>query len=129
MIKLREGIVNIHRLVQEVTRLKLQEQGQEEEVLRKVLGLINSGDLAQDSISHVASIWRYSSKHSRLIDNFCFNSIYGKRKYTPLHSLAVSGDYQAIKAILTRIGEKCPDKLYGITSGTLPRVAVALSGN
>ncbi|MDR2548440.1 MAG: ankyrin repeat domain-containing protein [Rickettsiales bacterium] len=114
IIDLKEGVANIHRLVQKVTELSLQKEGREEEVLRKALGLINSGDLAQDSISHVASIWWYSSKHSRLIDDFCFNSIYGKQKYTPLHSLAASGDYQAIKAILTRIGEKCLDKLYGI---------------
>ncbi|BEP31886.1 MAG: hypothetical protein WBIAU2_01130 [Wolbachia endosymbiont of Drosophila biauraria] len=30
MIKLRKGVVNIYRLVQKVTRLKLQEKGREE---------------------------------------------------------------------------------------------------
>lgn len=114
IIDLKEGVANIHRLVQKITELSLQKEGREEETLRKALESINSGDLAQDSMSHVASIWGYSSKHSRLIDDFYFNAIYGRRKYAPLHSLAASGDYQAIKAILTRIGKKCPDKLYSI---------------
>lgn len=106
MINLREKIVNIHRLVQKVTRLKLREEKREEEVLRRALELINSSDVTQDNTIHVTSIWEYASKHGNLIDEFYFNSIYSEQKYTPLHSLAKSGDYETIKTILTRIEEK-----------------------
>ncbi|MBA8755757.1 hypothetical protein HCR15_01075 [Wolbachia pipientis] len=117
MIKLREGVVNIHRLVQEVTRLKLQEKGRREKVLRKALELVNSGDLAIDNFIHVASIWGYASKHSRLVDDFYFNSSCMCRgalfikKITPLHLLADSGDYKAISAIVTHIERHYPGKL------------------
>ncbi|WP_353288877.1 ankyrin repeat domain-containing protein [Wolbachia endosymbiont (group A) of Pogonocherus hispidulus] len=112
MIKLREGVVNIHRLVQEVTRLKLQEKGRREKVLRKALELVNSGDLVQDSMSHVTSVWGYASKHSGLIDDFYFNSVYVYEEIfftnesNPLHLLAKNGSCEAVKAILTHV-EKC----------------------
>ncbi len=109
MIKLRKGVVNIYRLVQKVTRLKLQEKGREEEVLRKALELINSYDVLIDN-SIVASVWGYVSKYGELIDEFYFNPIYGKWKYTPLHSLAESGSYEAVRCVLTHMEEKHPDK-------------------
>jgi hypothetical protein len=56
MIDLKEGVANIHRLVQKVTELNLQKEGREEEVLRKALELINSGNIVKDSTIHVASI-------------------------------------------------------------------------
>ncbi|WP_264329360.1 ankyrin repeat domain-containing protein [Wolbachia endosymbiont (group A) of Andrena hattorfiana] len=108
MIKLREGVVNIHRLVQEVTRLKLQENRQEEKTLRKALELINSGDLAKDSKIHVASIWGYASKHGRLIDDFY--------KDTNLHLLVENDDYKAIKNLLAYIKKKHQDKLSEIVN-------------
>ncbi|GKS78121.1 hypothetical protein wHma_01280 [Wolbachia pipientis] len=109
MVNLSEGVVNIHRLVQEVTRLKLQKEGREEEILRKALELINGGNIAQDNISHIVSIWGYASKYGKLIDDFYFNSsyVYGGplfiRKSTPLHLLAESGDCKAISAIIAHI--------------------------
>ncbi|WP_261983855.1 ankyrin repeat domain-containing protein [Wolbachia pipientis] len=117
MIDLKEGVANIHRLVQKVTELNLQKEGREEDTLRKVLELINSGDLAKDSKIHVASIWGHASKHSRLVDDFYFNSSYMCRgalfirKITPLHLLADSGDYKAISAIVTHIERHYPGKL------------------
>ena len=36
-----QSILNIHRLVQQVTRLKLKDQGNEEKTLREILGLVN----------------------------------------------------------------------------------------
>ncbi|GFT06054.1 ankyrin repeat domain protein [Nephila pilipes] len=42
MVNLEAGIANIHELVQEITRLKLQKAGKEEEILRRALELINS---------------------------------------------------------------------------------------
>ncbi|WP_259349134.1 ankyrin repeat domain-containing protein [Wolbachia pipientis] len=117
MIKLREGIVNIHRLVQKVTGLNLQKEGREEEVLRKALELINSGNIVKDSTIHVASIWGYASKYGKLIDDFYFSSSYvhGEplfiKKSAPLHFLAVSGDYEAISAIITHIERHSPGEL------------------
>lgn len=117
MIDLKEGVANIHRLVQKVTELNLQKEGREEEVLRKALELVNSGDLAIDNFIHVASIWGYASNHGRLIDDFYFYSSYicrGAlfiRKVTPLHLLADSGDYKAISTIVTHIERHYPDKL------------------
>ncbi|WP_264735894.1 ankyrin repeat domain-containing protein [Wolbachia endosymbiont (group A) of Rhinocyllus conicus] len=114
MIDLKEGVANIHRLVQKVTELNLQKAVREEEVLRKALELINSGDIA---ISHIVSIWEYASKYGKLIDDFYFNSscIHRKpffiKKSTPLHLLAASGDFKAIKAILTHISTHFPGKL------------------
>ncbi|MFP3015539.1 MAG: ankyrin repeat domain-containing protein [Wolbachia sp.] len=117
MIKLREGIVNIHRLVQKVTGLNLQKEGREEEVLRRALELINSGNIVKDSTIHVASIWGYASKYGKLIDDFYFSSSYvhGEplfiKKSAPLHFLAVSGDYEAISAIITHIERHSPGEL------------------
>ncbi len=108
MINLMEGIVNIHRLVQEVTRLKLQEKSREEETLRKALELISSGGV---ETSHIISIWEYASKHGRLIDDFYFNSscIYREvlfRERTPLHLLAKGDNYEAVETLLTHIEER-----------------------
>ncbi|QMV45638.1 hypothetical protein HC358_00465 [Wolbachia pipientis] len=107
-----QSVLNVHRLVQEVTRLKLQEKGRREKVLRKALELVNSGDLVQDSMSHVTSVWGYASKHSGLIDDFYFNSVYVYEEIfftnesNPLHLLAKNGSCEAVKAILTHV-EKC----------------------
>ncbi|WP_264705551.1 ankyrin repeat domain-containing protein [Wolbachia endosymbiont (group A) of Gymnosoma rotundatum] len=104
-----QSVLNVHRLVQEVTRLKLQEKGRREKVLRKALELVNSGNLVQDSMSHVTSVWGYASKHSGLIDDFYFDSVYTYQEIsyteisTPLHLLAENGNYKAIKALLTHI--------------------------
>ncbi|WP_264702708.1 ankyrin repeat domain-containing protein [Wolbachia endosymbiont (group A) of Volucella inflata] len=108
MIDLKEGVANIHRLVQKVTELNLQKEGREEDTLRKVLELINSGDLAKDSKIHVASIWGYSSKHGRLIDGFYRN--------TNLHLLVENGDYKAIKNLLAHIKRKRQNKLSDIVN-------------
>ncbi|WCR59442.1 MAG: Phosphocholine transferase AnkX [Wolbachia endosymbiont of Ctenocephalides felis wCfeF] len=122
IIDLKEGVANIHRLVQRVTELSLQKEGREEEVLRKALELISSDDLAQDSISHVASIWGYSSKHSRLIDDFYFSSSYTCRgvlfirKNAPLHLLAANDDYEAISTIIPHIERHYPSKLREIVN-------------
>lgn len=103
-----QSVLNVHRLVQEVTRLKLQENRQEEKTLRKALELINSGDLAKDSKIHVASIWGYASKQGRLIDDFY--------KDTNLHLLVENDDYKAIKNLLAYIKKKHQDKLSEIVN-------------
>ena len=100
MINVEKGVANIHRLVQQVIRL--QNQSKEEEILEKSLKLINSADIAE---SHIASVWDYASKYDKLIDEFYFNSFYGRDKETPLHLLAQDGHSKAIEAILTHIGK------------------------
>lgn len=109
-----QSVLNIHRLVQKVTRLKLREKGKREKVLRKALGLINSGNVAQNSASHATSIWRYISKHDKLIDDFYFDSSYGEYSSTPLHLLTENGNYKAIKAILIHMEGKYSDKFRGV---------------
>ncbi|MGL9731678.1 MAG: ankyrin repeat domain-containing protein [Wolbachia sp.] len=79
--------------------------------------MINSDNLAIDDFTHVASICGYSSKHSRLIDDFYFSSFYMCRgalfirEITTLHFLADSGDYKAISAIVTHIERHHSGKL------------------
>lgn len=64
--------LSIHRLVQEVTRVKLREQQKEEEVLKKALELIKSSTIKKENISHVTSVLDYASRYNKLIDNFAF---------------------------------------------------------
>jgi ankyrin repeat protein len=116
MIDLKEGVANIHRLVQKVTELNLKKEDREEEVLRKALELINSSRVV-DSASHVTSIWGYASKYGKLIDGFYFNSSYIHREpffikeSAPLHFLAASGNCEAVSVIIAHIEKHYPDRL------------------
>jgi ankyrin repeat protein len=103
MINVVKGVSNIHRLVQQVIRL--QNQSKEEEILEKALKLINSTDIAENGVSHIASVWNYASKYGKLIDEFYFNYFYDWDKKTPLHLLAQNGHSNAIEAILIHIGK------------------------
>jgi ankyrin repeat protein len=105
MINVEKGVSSIHRLVQHVIRLGLQNESKEEEILEKALKLINSAKLAKNNSSHITSVWNYASKYGKLIDKFYFNSFYGRDKKTPLHLLAENGHSKAIEAILTHIGK------------------------
>ena len=71
MVSSKEGqaILNVHRLVQQVTRLKLKDQGNEEETLRKVLRLINRV-IGKESLDHAVSVWDYASKYDELVKEF-----------------------------------------------------------
>jgi ankyrin repeat protein len=68
--------------------------------------LINSADIGEKSASHITSVWDHASKYSKLIEEFYFNSLYGRDKKTPLHLLAENGHSKAIKAILIHIEKK-----------------------
>jgi tetratricopeptide (TPR) repeat protein len=68
MYKLKPGIINIHRLVQQVIRLRLREQPNEIENLRKTLEFIITHikeETADSSkcLPHAISVWNYASKH------------------------------------------------------------------
>jgi ankyrin repeat protein len=103
MINVEKGVSSIHRLIQQVIRIELQNQSKEEEILEKSLKLINSADIAENSLTHITSVWDYASKYGKLIDEFYFNSFYDWDKKTPLHLLAQNGHSKAIEAILTHI--------------------------
>jgi ankyrin repeat protein len=114
MINVEKGVSSIHRLVQHVIRLGLQNESKEEEILEKALKLINSADIGENSLSHITSVWDYASKYVKLIDEFYFNSFYGRHKKTPLHLLAENGHSKAIEAILTHIGKNELNKMMKI---------------
>jgi tetratricopeptide (TPR) repeat protein len=68
MINLEQGVINIHRLVQHVLRLRLREQQNEKETLRKALEFIIKPieEGTADSLKcvpHAISVWNYASKH------------------------------------------------------------------
>jgi tetratricopeptide (TPR) repeat protein len=68
MFNLDRGVINIHRLVQQVIRLRLQEQQSENETLRKALEFIITPiekGTAESSkcLPHAISVWNYASKH------------------------------------------------------------------
>ena len=64
-----QAILNVHRLVQQVTRLKLKDQGNEEEILRKVLGLVNKV-IGKENLDHAVSAWNYASKYDEIMKEF-----------------------------------------------------------
>ena len=71
MIKLEEGKLRIHRLVQEVTRLKLKEQGNEEKTLEKALQLVNK-NLKKENLDHAMSAWVHlDKKYEKLVKEYC----------------------------------------------------------
>ncbi|XP_077302723.1 uncharacterized protein LOC143923090 [Arctopsyche grandis] len=94
-------IANIHRLVQEVTRVKLREKNREEVVLKLVLTLLQESQLEE----HVVSIWEHSSNSSELVKDFFYKYKYGGQRDTPLHLLAsCRNDTVAISKILNHLG-------------------------
>jgi ankyrin repeat protein len=116
MIVLKNGVSDIHRLVQQVARLRLEHGNEDEGVLKEALILINSGNISEKGIDHVISVWSYTSKYSKLINDFCFNpkSIYGYNCATPVHLLAESGNHEAVKAMLERIEVEHPNKFHEV---------------
>ncbi|HEY6435402.1 MAG TPA: tetratricopeptide repeat protein, partial [Ignavibacteriaceae bacterium] len=72
MFKLEKGVINIHRLVQQVIRLRLEEQKNEKETLMKALELIitpiEEGTAeCSKCLTHAISAWNYASKHNDMI--------------------------------------------------------------
>ncbi|WP_341813296.1 ankyrin repeat domain-containing protein [Wolbachia endosymbiont (group B) of Germaria angustata] len=107
--------LSIHRLVQKVTRLKLQEQQKEEEVLKKALELIKSSTIKEENISHVTSVLDYASRYNKLINNFDFT--YKGRKYTPLNLLIEGNREEGVKNILDNLRrERYPSKLLKVVN-------------
>ncbi|MDM8334927.1 ankyrin repeat domain-containing protein [Wolbachia pipientis] len=79
------------------------------------------------------TIWKYASKYDKLIDDFYFLPIYSEQKYTPLHLLAESGDYEAVKILLIHIEERYTSRLSKVVNtedgdGYTPLHLAAYSG-
>ncbi|MCL2322973.1 MAG: tetratricopeptide repeat protein, partial [Oscillospiraceae bacterium] len=64
-----QSSVNIHRLVQQVTRLELKEQGREEKKLEEVLKLVKA-NLQEENLDHAVSVWNHISKYEELVRKF-----------------------------------------------------------
>jgi tetratricopeptide (TPR) repeat protein len=75
MVGLEKGVLNIHRLVQQVMQLGIIEEQKEKETLRKALKLLkNTAEEASSKsikcIPHATSVWNYASIHRELIEEF-----------------------------------------------------------
>ncbi|XP_044726875.1 uncharacterized protein LOC123290678 [Chrysoperla carnea] len=76
MVNLEHGKLNMHRLVQQTTRIKLKEQNREEEILKKVLKLFNKDNFGSKIVDHAITVWNYSSKYNELVKEFAHLSCY-----------------------------------------------------
>jgi hypothetical protein len=76
MANLECGKLNIHKLVQQVTRIKLKEKNKEIGVLRQALTLLKTRMQERESptgsiyTSHAISAWGYTSEYSELVKEF-----------------------------------------------------------
>ncbi|XP_076672115.1 uncharacterized protein LOC143371117 [Andrena cerasifolii] len=70
MVNSEHAMVNVHRLVQQVIRIHLQKQNQEQEILIKALQLFNRGNITSGNINHALSVWNYSNKYKELVKKF-----------------------------------------------------------
>ncbi|XP_077284475.1 uncharacterized protein LOC143910015 [Arctopsyche grandis] len=94
LIHLYKGVVHIHRLVQQATRINLKRKGEEEHVLREALELLKGSNFEE----HAVSVWEHSYQYSKLFDDFFFISEYTTRKNRPLNLLLAYGnDSEAIE--------------------------------
>ncbi|XP_077299026.1 uncharacterized protein LOC143920176 [Arctopsyche grandis] len=96
VINLVNGRVNVHRLVQQVTRLNLRIKNEEESTLEDALNLLDNSDYEE----HAVCVWEYASEYSQLLSKFYCESKYGTNRNSPLHLLAAyRDDCIAIKKI------------------------------
>ncbi|XP_077297906.1 uncharacterized protein LOC143919454 [Arctopsyche grandis] len=93
-------MANIHRLVQEVTRMKLRQNKNEEVVLKCSLKLLENLELEE----HIVSVWEHSSDFPGLVKDFFYKCQYGTQRNTPLHLLAsCRNDSVAVSNILKHL--------------------------
>ncbi|XP_014467386.1 PREDICTED: uncharacterized protein LOC106740649 isoform X3 [Dinoponera quadriceps] len=67
---LEHKMLNLHRLVQQVTRIQLEEQNREEEILIKALMLFDKNNVNSGNVDHAISVWNYSSRYNTLVNMF-----------------------------------------------------------
>jgi len=71
MIKLKHGKLHIHRLVQQVIRLKLKEQENEKKTLQEALQLVNK-NLKKENLDHAISAWVHlDEEYKELVTEYC----------------------------------------------------------
>lgn len=98
VIELEESIARVHIIVQKTIRLEKEQEGAEEEVLKKIMkSFMDSGTT---SVSHILSVWSYASKYSGLVNEFINFTYNGS---TILHLLSQNGNEEVIKLILEKI--------------------------
>jgi tetratricopeptide (TPR) repeat protein len=120
MFNLEQGVINIHRLVQHVLRLRLREQQNEKETLRKALEfiIIPIDEGTNDSskcLPHAISVWNYASKHDdrvltkRLIEvsNIITDKLINEIRYQDAYAFAI----QTLELQERVLGAEHPDIL------------------
>ena len=68
MVNSKHAMLNVHRVVQQVIRIHLQDR--EREILKKALKLFNSDNITSRNINHALSVWNYSKKYAKLEEEF-----------------------------------------------------------
>ena len=70
LINTEKTMLNIHRLLQYVIRLQLQEQNKEENILIVALKSFEENKINPKTLDHALSIWRYSYKYDEIVNRF-----------------------------------------------------------
>jgi tetratricopeptide (TPR) repeat protein len=118
MICLEQGEANIHRLVQQVTRIELQGQNKEREVLREALSLLKKTmegerNPGSEYTSHAVSAWNYASKYDELVKEFSElpNDVIYKLFYSVRYEEAYLFGERVSKLLKEVLGQNHPSTL------------------
>ncbi|CAL8134260.1 unnamed protein product [Orchesella dallaii] len=104
-----QSVLTVHRLVQDVTREKLKADKKEVPVLETSLRIVSQQELS-NQLQHAAAVWSHASKHSKLIDLYYHDSVYGRGEETPLHLLSnrdLGENSEAFKEIVNHFRTTC----------------------
>lgn len=89
----------IHRLFQEVIRQELISNSKEEQIIQKVLELVNKNEKSRATL-HATAVWRHACKYESIIGKFYSKSIYTVKRLSPLHLMSVDGNKDAVRRIV-----------------------------
>ena len=76
MINSKNTLLNVHQLVQKVTRMHLKEQNREKEILINALRLFDKDNMSLKDVYHAMSVWNYLSKYEKLAKQFLYFTSY-----------------------------------------------------
>ncbi|WP_339047305.1 latrotoxin-related protein [Candidatus Mesenet endosymbiont of Phosphuga atrata] len=112
MADLDGGKLNIHRLVQQVIRIKLGEGNEEEKVVEKALGLFRSS-INSNSVDHAVSAWDHAKKYNELVKEFSKlpSQIIGKLDDSVRYEEAYLFGMEALKSLKAILGSDHHDAL------------------
>ena len=88
------SLFNIHRLVQQVTRINLEQKKQEEEILGKALTLFKE-NVTKDNVDHLTFIWKYAAAVDQ--ETLKYEELVNQYKELPnaiITALRASGRYE-----------------------------------